>query len=77
VCDGNVDYRTVCPLRNFGAPIRQRVLGILERKDSRPDQLVNPIDDPLQDRKDCGGLLGDPILALIVERAVKTIEIQV
>jgi hypothetical protein len=67
----------VCPLRNFGAPIRQRVLGILERKDSRPDQLVNSIDDPLQDRKDCGSLLDNPILALIVEWAVKTIEIQV
>jgi hypothetical protein len=73
LCDGNVAHRTVCPLRNFNAPIRQRVLRILERKDSRPDQLVNPIDDPLQDRKDCGGLLGNPILALIVERAVKTI----
>jgi hypothetical protein len=67
----------VCPLRNFDTPIRQRVLRILERKDSRPNQLVNPIDDPLQDRKDGGGLLGNPILALIVEGAVKTIEIQV
>jgi hypothetical protein len=67
----------VCPLRNFGAPIRQRVLRILERKDSRPNQLVNPIDDSLQDRKDCGGLLGDPSLALVIERAVKTIQIQV
>jgi len=37
VCDGNVDYRTVCPLRNFGAPIRQRVLGILEQSALRAD----------------------------------------
>jgi hypothetical protein len=67
----------MCPLRNFGAPVCQRMLRIFERKDSRPDQLVNPIDDALQGRKDCGGLLGNPLLALVVERAVKTIEIQV
>ena len=67
----------MCPLRNFSAPIRQRVLRILERKDSRPDQLVNPIDDPLQDRKDCGGLLGNPVLTLVIEWAVKAIQIQV
>jgi hypothetical protein len=67
----------VCPLRNLGAPIRQRVLRILKRKDSRPDQLVNPIDDPLQDRKDCGSLVGNPGLTLVIERAVKAIQIQV
>jgi hypothetical protein len=67
----------VCPLCNCGAPIRQWVLRILERKESRPDELVNPIDDPLQDCKDGGSLLGNPILALLIKRAVKTIEIQV
>jgi hypothetical protein len=67
----------VCPLRNFGAPIRQWVLGILERKDSRPHQLVNPIDDPLQDRKDGGGLVGNPVLPLVIERTVKAMQIQV
>ena len=56
----------LCPPRNFGAPIRQRVLRILEFKDSRPDQLINPIDDPLQDHKDCSGFLGNPFLALIM-----------
>jgi hypothetical protein len=66
----------VCPLRNFGAPIHQRVLRILERKNSRPNQLVNPIDDALQDRKDCGGLLGNPVLPLVIERPVKAIQIQ-
>ena len=53
------------------------VIEALERKDSRPNQLVNPIDDSLQDRKDCGGLLGDPSLAWVIEWAVKTIQIQV
>ena len=77
MCDGNVDHRTLCPLRNFGAPIRQRVLRILERKDSRPAQLVNSIEDPLQDRKDCGGLVGNSVLTLVIERAVKAIQIQV
>jgi hypothetical protein len=67
----------VCPLRNFGAPIRQRVLCILERKESRPHQLVNPVDDPLQDRKDRGGLVGNPVLPLVIERTVKAIQIQV
>jgi hypothetical protein len=65
------------PRRNLGTPIHQWGLRILERKDSRPDQLVNPVNDPLQDHKDCGGLVGNPLLALIVERAVKTIEVQV
>jgi hypothetical protein len=55
----------------------KRVLCILERKDSRPNQLVNPIDDSLQDRKDCGGLLGNPVLPLVIERAVQAIQIQV
>jgi hypothetical protein len=64
-------------LRNFGAPIRQRVLRILKRKDSRPTQLVNPINDALQDRKNCGGFLGNPVLTLVIERAVKAIQIQV
>jgi hypothetical protein len=75
--DSNVDHRTWCPPRNFDAPIRQRVLCILKRKDSRPDQPVNPIDDPLQDHKDGGGFLGNAVLTLIIERAVKAIQIQI
>ena len=59
------------PPCNFGAPIRQRMLRVLERKDSRPDQPVNPIDDPLQDHKDGGSFLGNPVLALLIERAIK------
>lgn len=75
--DSNVDYRTLCPPHNFATPIRQRVLCVLERKDNRPDQPVNPLDDPLQDHKDCGGFLGNSVLTLIIERPVKAIQIQI
>jgi hypothetical protein len=75
--DDNVDRSTLCSLRNFGAPIHQWVLRVLERKNSRPGQPVNSIDNPLQDHKDCSGFLGNPVLALIVERTVKAIQIQV
>jgi hypothetical protein len=53
------------------------VLCVLKRQDSRPDQSVNPIDDPLQDHKDGGGFLGNSVLTLIIERAVKAIQIQI
>jgi hypothetical protein len=75
--DSNIDHRTLCPPRNFDAPIRQRVLRILKRKDSRPDQPINPIDEPLQDLKDDGGFPGNSVLTLIIERAVKAIQIQI
>jgi hypothetical protein len=53
------------------------VLRVLELKDSRPDQLVNPLDNPLQDCKNGGGFLSNPVLALIIKRAVEAIQIQV
>jgi hypothetical protein len=72
-----MDHRTLCPPRHFEAPIRQRVLRVLKRQDSRPDQPVNPTDDPLQDHKDGGGFLGDSVLTLIIEWTVKAIQIQI
>jgi hypothetical protein len=71
--DSDVDHGTLCPPPNFGAPIHQRVLRILEIKNSRPDQPVNPLDDSLQDLKNGSSFLDNPVLALLVKRTVKTI----
>jgi hypothetical protein len=73
VADGHIDNRALHPTRNFGTPIHQRVLGVLELKDSRPRQMVGAVDDPSQDREDGGGFASDAVLALIIERPIETV----
>jgi len=69
------DTCTPTPATDFCAAIRQRVLGVLEFQDIRPDQLVQAFDEPLQDREDGPCLRRDTLLALVIERPVETIEI--
>jgi hypothetical protein len=64
-------------MRNFGASIQQGVLGVLELQDSRPCQVVDAVDNPLKDREDCGGFLGDAVLVLVIKRAVEAVQVQV
>jgi hypothetical protein len=73
--DGDVDYGTLRPSPNCDAPIHQRVWRVLALKDSRPDKPVNPRDHPLQDGKNRSGFLGNPVLTLIIKRAVQAIQI--
>jgi hypothetical protein len=39
--------------------------------------VVDAVDDPLQDREDCRGFSGDAVLALVIKRAVETVQVQV
>jgi hypothetical protein len=71
--NGEVDNSTVSPSSNCSAPIHQRVLRILKLQHRRPREVVNAIDDPLQDRIDCGSFLGDTLLALIIKWTVETV----
>jgi hypothetical protein len=75
----DLDYGTCMPTptTDLCAPVRQRVLGVLKIKNIRPSQLVHAIDDPLQDEEDGRRLQRDTLLALVIERPVEAVEIQV
>jgi hypothetical protein len=39
--------------------------------------VVDAVDDPVKDREDCGGFPCDAILALVIKKAVETVQVQV
>jgi hypothetical protein len=62
---------------DLGATVRQRMLRVLESKDSRPRQSVNVGIDPLKHKKHRSRLTTNTLLGLIVERPVETIQVEI